>query len=83
MYLTTSRNSIEIQNPEQTQINIQTQTFTWESNVRPKDFSAVERLEFDRLYGNLGNNGSDYFDNTFAWIKTNLGVLQWDYVEII
>jgi len=69
MYLTTSRGSIEIQNSEQTQINIQAKTFTWDSNVSPKDFSPVEHLEFDRLYGNLDDNDGSYFGNTFAWIK--------------
>ena len=71
LYLTTSSDSFEVQNPEQTEINIniKAKTFNWDSKATPNDFSLVEHLEWNRLHGNSGDEGSDYFSNIFDWIR--------------
>ncbi|MCX6056935.1 MAG: hypothetical protein NTW69_02135 [Chloroflexi bacterium] len=71
LYLTTGQDSVEIQIPESadTEIDIQARTFNWKSKVDPDDFRLVEHLEWNRLYGNSGNDDSNNHSNIFDWIK--------------
>lgn len=71
LYLTTGQDSVEVQIPENTEINIQARTFSWKSKVDPRDFSLVEHLERNRLYGISGDEGSDNLSNIFDWIKND------------
>ena len=68
IYLTTSDgNTVAVPNSGQVQINIQAQTFIWDTKIKPADFSPIEQLEFDRLYGQ--SDGSSNVGNIFEWIK--------------
>jgi hypothetical protein len=68
IYLTTSDGStVAVPNSGQVQINIQAQTFIWDTKIKPADFSPIEQLEFDRLYGQ--SDGSSNVGNIFEWIK--------------
>lgn len=71
VYLTIGQDTVAIQNPEDIEINIQARTFNWNSTVDPDDFKLVEHLEWNRLYGNSGNEGSDNLSNIFDWIKND------------
>lgn len=68
IYLTIDDETIQIQNPEHTEINIQAKTFDWKSKVSSDEFRFLEKLEFNRLYGDSVDGNSSYPDDIFDWI---------------